>query len=146
MNTRTHADLMVKAHDETMTHGYWYCRLVGVFHIRVIYLDDDTFGSEPQDIDVLWIRWFGRVIEEPSPVRPRPPPGWKGKRLHRVGFVDEARDKTPAFGFLDPAEVIRGVHLIPVFHLNKSNNGIPETIARPESDDGLDWNYFHVKM
>ncbi|RXW13303.1 hypothetical protein EST38_g12551 [Candolleomyces aberdarensis] len=38
------------------------------------------------------------------------------------------------------------VHLIPAFTLGKSTNGLKKTIARPESDNDLDWNYFYINM
>ena len=41
-----------------------------------------------------------------------PEPGWKAKRLLRLGFVP-GNDET-VFGFLDPAQVIRAVHFWPL--------------------------------
>ena len=57
------------------------------------------------------VRWYGL---DPDP---RYRFGWKSRRLPRIGFIDDtAKDNTsPAFGFIDPANIIRGVHLIPAF-------------------------------
>ncbi|KAF6743071.1 hypothetical protein DFP72DRAFT_1053502 [Ephemerocybe angulata] len=148
LNPRTHADIMMLAHDDddehaegVLAHPYWYARIIGVLHVRVVWLGGDTFeGARPQDVDLLWIRWYGRANSVSNP------PGWKGKRLYRVGFVDEKKDQSPAFGFIDPSKVIRGVHLIPMFHRRKSSNGLHNSIARPESDGNLDWNYFNINM
>ena len=56
-------------------------------------------------MDLLWVRWFGRELGYAS--------GWDTRRLHRLGFIPH--DQPDAFGFLDPADVIRGIHLIPAF-------------------------------
>lgn len=89
-------------------------------------------------MEFLWVRWLGIQKDHEW--------GWKAKDLPKVGFINEREDKTVAFGFLDPAEVIRAVHLIPSFSEGKSTNGMPQTIARPLTDNNLDWNYFFVNM
>ena len=42
-------------------------------------------------------------------VTPKARGGWKAKKLHQIGFIEG----NEAFGFIDPADVIRAVHLIP---------------------------------
>ena len=56
-------------------------------------------------MEFLFVQWFGRDLT--------PRPGWKAKRLHRIGFVPGTNET--AFGFLDPAQVVWAVHLIPAF-------------------------------
>ena len=56
-------------------------------------------------MNFLFIRWFGRDLD--------PRPGWNAKRLIRLGFVS-GNDES-AFGFLDPSQVIRAIHLIPAY-------------------------------
>jgi hypothetical protein len=34
-----------------------------------------------------------------------------------VGFIDTDLEKSGAFGFVDPADVIRAAHMLPVFTL-----------------------------
>ena len=74
-----------------------------------------------------------------------PRPGWRTKRLLRLGFVpgnDEA-----AFGFLDPAQVIRAVHLIPAFAWGLTTKYLPpSSIARGEKDPVNDWQLYYVGM
>ena len=41
------------------------------------------------------------------------PTGWSKNRPHLVGFVHE--EDPFAFGFLDPAQVILSIHIIPAF-------------------------------
>ncbi|KAF6741116.1 hypothetical protein DFP72DRAFT_834947 [Ephemerocybe angulata] len=154
LNPRTHADILLLAPDQSRdAHPYWYAHIVAVCHARVVYHGGETFGAQPEDIDFLLIRWYGRATTPttsgPTSSRAsgsRLPAGWASKSMHRVGFVDEKKDNSPAFGFLDPKLIIRGLHLIPDFKRKRSNNGIPTTIARPESDMNTDWNYFYVNM
>ena len=71
--------------------------------------------------------------------------GWNAKHLHRIGFVDGA-DKA-AFGFLDPKEVIRGIHLVPAFHYGWTRDLLPPScIARPGRDNDEDWQFFYVNQ
>lgn len=54
-----------------------------------------------------------------------------------------------AFGFLDPSDIIRGVHLIPAFAHGTSSCYLGPSIAREFSDEELgdmDWNFFYVNM
>ena len=51
-----------------------------------------------------------------------------------------------AFGFIDPAEVIQGVHLIPAFAHGKTDGLFGPSIACPLKDDDQDWQYFYVNM
>ena len=52
-----------------------------------------------------------------------------------------------AFGFLDPQEVIRGVHLIPTFYHGQTTTLLPPSItARVPSEKDEDWYYYYVNM
>jgi hypothetical protein len=67
--------------------------------------------------------------------------------LPKIGFV-ESSDKY-AFTFLDPAQVIQGVHVIPTFSARRTSALLPvtNTVARilnPEEED--DWVNFYVNM
>ncbi|KAL6307514.1 hypothetical protein BKA93DRAFT_727333, partial [Sparassis latifolia] len=108
INPRTHPDVMVLSHEDgedADQHPYWYTRVVGVFHVNVCYRGPLPISRQPQHMDFLWVRWFGRDLTAPG--------GFETRRLHRVGFVDI--DDYKPFGFLNPDEVLRGVHLIPAF-------------------------------
>ena len=92
---------------------------------------------QPKRVEFLFVRWF--QVDN----------AWKGgpstKRLDRISFTDEQRGA--AFGFLDPDEVIRGVHLIPAFAEGKTDELLPgESIARRACEDDEDWRYFYVNM
>jgi hypothetical protein len=88
-------------------------------------------------MDFLYMRWFRRDFSHRG--------GWKSKRLHRIRFVDGADDAP--FGFLDPGEVIRGVHLIPAFHHGRTSGLLsPSKFARHVRDKDEDWQYFYVNQ
>lgn len=148
INPRNHADIMVLAHedeDEEDSHPYWYARVIGVFHANIRYVGPGSTSREPQRIDFLWIRWFGRDMTAPG--------GFATRRYHRIGFLDAAQPG--AFGFLDPAVVIRAVHLIPAFAYGRTSELLEgKSVARrytTEAEDAddcatTDWLYYYVNM
>lgn len=116
---------------------YWFGRIVGIFHAAVIYTGPGSRSVEPQNMEFLFVRWFGRDLGHQG--------GWKAKRPHRIGFVDGKDDA--AFGFLDPQEVIRGIHLIPAFHYGQTHDLLPPSrLARPGQDNDKDWVLFYVNQ
>ncbi|KAA1479425.1 hypothetical protein DENSPDRAFT_862027 [Dentipellis sp. KUC8613] len=141
LNPRTHADVMVLAHDNDSStnaiHSYWYARILGVFHVNISYSGGLGAGPvESKRMDFLWVRWFGRDIDSEA--------GWQAQRLPRIGFVPSS--DPDAFGFLDPQDVIRAAHLIPAFHHGHTEELLPgPSIARPKGDDA-DWQYFYVNI
>lgn len=82
-------------------------------------------------MDVLWIRWLGEDPEYTG--------GLASRRLERVGYVPEGDG---AFGFLDPAVVIRGAHLIPSFTFDKTRDLLQES-RYWDAEDG-DWVNYYV--
>ena len=132
LNPRTHSNIMVLSHEDDDTHPYWYAKIIGVFHAIVQH----PSKPDPTPMDFLWVRWYGRNISHHS--------GWKSKHLPRIGFVD-SDDELP-FGFLDPLHIIRGCHLIPAFHHGRTDDLLPPSIARLETENNEDWLYYYVNM
>ena len=91
---------------------------------------------EPRKIEFLWVRWFGRELSTPG--------GFERRRLHRIGVVEE-NEPTP-FGFLDASLVIRGVHLIPAFHLGQTNELLGQSRLREAKGEDDDWRIYYVNM
>ncbi|KAJ3551292.1 hypothetical protein NM688_g4788 [Phlebia brevispora] len=133
LNHRTHADVMVLGHDDDPadSNPYWYARVIGVFHAEVRRAEA---VNEPfKKVEFLWVRWFGRDST------------WqRARRLPRIGFIPD--DDPDAFGFLDPREVIRAVHLIPAFAHGKTDALLGPSIARIARDGNEDWQYFYVNI
>ncbi len=66
------------------------------------------------------------------------------KRPYCIGFID---GKDPdVFGFLDPDDVIRAVHLKPVFARGHTSDFLPSSIARRPDEFDKDWECFYVNM
>ena len=110
--------------------------ILAIFLVNVKHMGPQSKSPYTQKVEFLWVRWFGRDLEYAA--------GWSARRLHRVGFLPP--DVPGAFGFLDPAEVIRGVHMIPAFAYETTNElGLGESIAC-QAGDNEDWQYFYVSM
>jgi len=138
-----HGDVMVLSpeneEENKDPHPYWYARILGIYHANVRYIGSNrTVSREPQRMEFLFVRWFGR--------EPTPRPGWKAKRLICLGFVP-GNDET-AFGFIDPAQVIRSVHLIPAFAWGHTTKYIPQksVIARGTKEPDDDWQSYYIAM
>jgi hypothetical protein len=137
VNPRTHADVMVLSGEIMPGHPYWYARVLGIYHMETWL--DDGLGGQPakHHLEFLWVRWLAPLKNHQS--------GMKHARLPKVAFVDES--DPDAFGFLDPSQVIRGAHLIPVFASKRGESSLRygKSLARPggELDD---WEEFYVGM
>ena len=138
LNPRNHADVMVLSHEDEDgdPHPYWYARILGVFHAQVRHIGPRSKSTAVHRMDFLWVRWFGRDLDYKA--------GWKAKRLHRLGFIDS--EDPGAFGFLDPNEVIRGVHLIPVFAYGRISSILPPSIARQPRESNQDWVFYYINL
>jgi hypothetical protein len=139
LNPRTqHCDVMVRSReDDPDAHPYWYARILGIFHTRVLHTHPAATNRSVQNMQFLWVRWFG--------IEPGHQSGLKVGRLLKIGFIPESDDQ--AFGFLDPSLVIRACHLIPTFADGRTTELLRSgaTAARPvgETDD---WTAFYVNM
>lgn len=163
MNPRTHCDVMVAsaetdaetgteigakadvkigakrgAKPTTKVHPFWYARVLGVFHAKVLHTDSNARNRSIQHVEFLWVRWFG--IEQDYEYGPGP------GRLPKIGFVPDTEDN--AFGFLDPSLVLRGCHLVPVF-ANGRTSGLLRT-SLPSAGRSIgevdDWVNYYVIM
>jgi len=141
INPCAHPDIMLRSPvDEENAEPYWYARVIGIYHANVwIENSEIPGGRNTRRMDFLWVRWFG---DEPGYHS-----GIRRARLPKIGFVESTDDF--AFSFVDPANVIRGCHLIPAFNAGRSVDLLPHphSIARrlnPEEVD--DWLNFYANM
>jgi hypothetical protein len=146
VNPRSHPDIMVLSHEDDTpdrpAHPYWYARVVRIFYVLVRFRVPGSIElTEPQRFDILWVRWFGLDSFGAS--------GWATRRLHMLGFLPSDDSDGPAFGFIDPSQVIRGVHLIPVFSHGTTQEllGPTKSIAHhhPELEDE-DYLLYYLDM
>ncbi|PPQ73389.1 hypothetical protein CVT24_008509 [Panaeolus cyanescens] len=158
LNPRTNPNIMVLSPDD-QEHPYWYAKIIGIYHVLVVH---HSLQPEPKLMHFPWVRWYGM---EPSKHYKY---GWKAQKLPRIGFVDDSSAtgntphssdtsdsdsstnedlSSPAFGFIDPANVIRAVHLIPAFHHGHTKGllGASDLARQPEEEDS-DWNFFYVNI
>jgi hypothetical protein len=137
INPRTRPDIMVLSHEDEgdSYHPYWYARVLGIFHVNIKYMGPGSRSTHVQKIEFLFVRWFGRDLAYAA--------GWSARRLHRVGFLPP--DSASAFDFIDPSDIIRGVHMIPAFaHGTISELG--KSVARRPADNDEDWQFYYVGM
>ncbi|KZV88625.1 hypothetical protein EXIGLDRAFT_751594 [Exidia glandulosa HHB12029] len=119
-------DIMLRAlEDDSDGHPYWYARVLGIYHVNVLYTVPGTVGArKPRLMRFLHIRWFGRDMESPS-TADRP-------RLTRLGW-----DTANEYGFVDPELVLRACHIVPAFAHGKEGErfmGVGEA----------DWRWYYV--
>lgn len=118
------SDIMVLNNGaESSLHPYQYGRVLGVFHLDVQHSGPRSTSQRPQRFDVLWVRWFALDEEVAA--------GFKAKRPFQVGFPES--DDPLAYGFISPNDVIRAVHLTPVF-------------AREQVPGSEDWWRYYVNL
>lgn len=162
INPRTHADIMLLApthshsdasgsdsdtstDDDDLPHPFLYARVIGILHVNIRPRGDPT--AELERVDVLWVRWFALDRSFTG--------GFKTKRLHRLEFVKDTENDA-AFGFVDPQDVVRGMHIMPAFaHKRTSDRLGPSPAARvgsehpddlPLQDQDTDFRYYYTNM
>ena len=129
VNMRNRPYVMALAHGNP-SHPYLYAQVLGIYRVRVLH----PSLTELTNMDVLWVRWL--EVDE------RHQAGWKAKRLYRVQFVPSHMEG--AFGFLDPTDVIRGVHLIPGF----KNGFLVDTqeVSKWDHSPEKSWKNYYVNQ
>jgi len=144
VNPRTHPDIMLlsREDDEGATHPYCYARVVGIFHVDVKYHGPaETLPQPAQRMEILWVRWFDYDSTYAA--------GWQARRLHRIRYV-ETFSRYEQFGFVDPLDVIRGVHIIPAFARGSTSRFLGPSLSRSFKEDGIendqDYAYYYVNM
>ena len=68
-------------------------------------------------------------------------------KLPRVAFM-QPESGSEAFGFIDPSQVLRAIHLVPTFALGQIPDGLGDSsFARQQDPDGnREWKMFYVNM
>lgn len=136
INPQRQSDIMVLADpdDEENTHPYYYAHVIGIFHSMVRQMGTSNIFKR---MDFLWVRWYGFDTKVQS--------GFKARRLCQIGFLDSTKDAY-AFGFIDPDDVIRAIHLIPRFQLGKTSLLLPPSMARHEDEEDEDYLRYYIAM
>jgi hypothetical protein len=132
----SHCDIMLLANNgegnsDTM-HPFLYARVLGIYHINVVYTGDDSVDYAPWKMEFLWVRWF--EYDTARPVQ------WADTKLDALRFPPMSTEG--AFGFVDPNDVVRGCHIIPSFSQGKARlDGVGlSRLAR----DAQEWSRYRV--
>lgn len=88
--------------DELIIHPFLYGRILGIYHVNVIYAGPEALDYRPRRVEFLWVRWYELI---------KPMGNWAACRLDSLQFPPMA--SPGAFSFVNPADVIRGCHIIP---------------------------------
>lgn len=121
--------------DISDAHPYRYARIIGIYHAYA-----SVGNAQAVRYDLLHVRWFRRDRSVPS--------GWLAKRLPRLSFIPA--DEEDAFGFLDPADIVRASHIMPAFAHGRTPALLSHSpigrVLKDGKEDGLDWRYHYVGM
>lgn len=126
-------------------HPYWCAQVLEVIHCRVIHTGPLSKSKEPRIVQVLRVRWLG--------LKGGAEFGFRAKNLPKLQYVDPKKDGSPAFGFVNPANVVRTVYPMPDEDCGRSERGLRKgpSLGRKGPDqetykDGLDWDTFWLNM
>ena len=85
-------------------------------------------------MEFLFVRWFSLDSDNVG--------GWRAQKLHQISFVEGEI----AFGFIDPADVIRAIHLIPQFSQGRTKELLDHSIAWSALEKDEDWVHYYINM
>jgi hypothetical protein len=133
INPRTpHCNIMLlQGHDDhgddDLKGNYRYAKVIGIHHVNVVHVGN---VYESRRIEFLFVRWYEHVQKH----------AWETRTLGRIRFMPLANPD--AFGFVDPAVVLRACHIIPAFARGQRNPS--ERGLSPLAGDKHDWQEYYV--
>ena len=132
----SHRDIMLLADhsgmDAQSDHRFLYARVLGIYHVNVVYTGKEMLDYSSRRLDFLWVRWFQYVGS--------PTVSWQNLTLDCVRFPPMASEA--AFGFVDPSDVLHGCQIIPAFArgvVHADGVGLSRC-----ADDSKDWYNYYV--
>jgi hypothetical protein len=137
INPKTdHCDVMLLSGQGpgSHTHQYIYARVLGIFHVNVIYAGPGMRDYKARRMEFLWVRWF-ELVDNISVQQ-----SWANRHLDRLQFPPMSDDE--AFGFIDPSHVLRACHVIPRFAIglrHVDGRGISECAQNTK-----DWFQYYI--
>jgi hypothetical protein len=115
--------------DTISDHPFRYARVLGTYHVNVVYVGPGMLDYQPRRMEFLWVRWYRNSGVVPN---------WNGQTLDRIRFAPMAADD--AFGFIDPSVVLRSCHLIPAFAKGMSHrDGKGMSFCARDSSDWVEY-------
>jgi hypothetical protein len=107
------------------SHHFLYARVLGAYHANVIYTGPGMQDHRARQFDFLWVRWYELVDPGTS--------GWSNSKLDSLCFPPLCHNES--FGFVDPADVLRGCHVLPAFGSGKRQSSIDISRCAKSSQD-----------
>lgn len=144
VNPRSHPDiLLLTSQEDEDDFPFAYARVIGIFHAECRYTGPGSTTRAWENQDFLWVRWFA---QDPAADTPG---GFRHRRLPRLTFLDpsdESEDAYPAFGFVDPARVLRGAYIVPGYHCGPTDTLLPpDSVGRADGSQH-DWAAYYASM
>jgi hypothetical protein len=129
-NSRQDIMTLADEDDARSDPPFSYARVLGIYHVNVIYTGPGMVDYSSRRLDFLWVRWFHHVQQHK----------WEDCKLDSVAFLPMADEN--AFGFLDPGNVLRASHIVPTFLQGYIH---ADTIAISLcARDSHDWKQYYV--
>jgi hypothetical protein len=131
----SHRDILLLAgdtDDADSDHPFLYARVLGIYHVNVIYTGEGMLDYSTRRVEFLWVRWFEYVGSRS--VR------WDDLKLDSVRFPPMANEGS--FGFVDPNDVLRACHIAPLF--KKGTARLDGIGLSRLSNDARDWSHYYV--
>jgi hypothetical protein len=140
LNPKTdHRDILLLSPKPDVGHQYQYARIIGIYHVNLIYNNPTTHQYCTQRMDFLWVRYLKPLDNRPVQK------GWTLACLDQLQF--SPTDNPDAFGFVDPAQVVRACHLIPKFALGQHvqvNGNLRLGSQSQSAEDSRDWRVYYA--
>ncbi|KAG2047193.1 hypothetical protein BDR06DRAFT_1032526 [Suillus hirtellus] len=132
----SHCNVMVLSSDNDMGlegHRFIYGKVLGVYHVNVIYVGVSMIDFTPLRVEFLWVRWY-KPMEQVS--------SWDTSTLDRLRFPP--MDDESSFNFVDPEDILRGCHIIPAFARGKRHyDGLGVSACAGDKED---WHEYYINQ
>jgi hypothetical protein len=92
--------------DDAESHPFLYGCVLGVYHVNVIYTGPGMLDYRARRLEFVWVRWYDHI---------KPHGSWSTRTLDQLDFPGEG-----GYDFIDPANIMRGCHIIPAFAQGRS--------------------------
>jgi len=141
IGSRCQNDIMVlSGSDEDRDRNpYWFGRVISIFSVKASTSHQKAISQRGNSavVDVLFIRWFGHDSAQVDW-------GLHCGRMPKVGFLPA--ENPGAFGFVNPDDILRRTHIIPDFASGRTQEIMGPSIARIDSENDSDYNFYYVSM
>ncbi|EGO18986.1 hypothetical protein SERLADRAFT_443529 [Serpula lacrymans var. lacrymans S7.9] len=134
INTSHNSIMMLSDRTIDSGHLFLYARVLGIYHANVIYAGPGSYDYQAHRMEFLWVRWYEPLRDSDCNT------GWHRRQLDSFQFLPT--DHQDAFGFVDPADILRICHVIPRFSEGPLH---PHRIGTSLSaKDSADWKTYYV--